>query len=177
MSGPRFPAGYELRPGRPEDAAAIQELERDADRRFNALLGPDWERGWEPSGREELAEAAAAGEIFVVLPPLGPLCGYLWLAELEGQGHIEELAVTRAEGRRGLGGLLVATAEAWAGRRGARALTLTTFSEVPWNGPWYARLGFAAFEPAPGSRLAGLLAEERARFAAPRQAMRKRLES
>lgn len=170
-----FPEGFLLRPGRAEDAAAIQELERDADRRFDALLGPDWERAWAPSGREELEVAAAAGEIFVVLPPRGPLCGYIRLEELDGQGHIEELAVSRAEGRRGLGGLLVATAEAWARRRGYPALTLTTFSEVPWNGPWYARLGFAAFEPAAGSVLAVTLAEEKARFAAPRLAMRKAL--
>jgi hypothetical protein len=26
--------------------------------------------------------------------------------------------------------------------RGATALTLTTFDDVPWNGPYYTRLGF-----------------------------------
>jgi GNAT superfamily N-acetyltransferase len=175
VSGPRFPAGYELRPGQAGDAAAIRELERDADRRFDAVLGPDWERGWAPSAPEELVEAAAAGGLFVVLPPSGPLCGYVFLEELDGAGHIEELAVSRAEGRRGLGRLLVATSEAWARRRGYPALTLTTFRDVPWNGPWYARLGFAEIEPRAGTALAQALAEERARFPAPRLAMRKAL--
>ncbi|WP_410813529.1 hypothetical protein [Micromonospora sp. 067-2] len=30
----------------------------------------------------------------------------------------------------------------WARERGARALTLATFTEVVWNGPYYGRCGF-----------------------------------
>lgn len=32
--------------------------------------------------------------------------------------------------------------------RGLSRHTLTTFLEVPWNGPWYQRHGFAVLEPA-----------------------------
>ena len=40
-------------------------------------------------------------------------------------------------------------------RLGLPCLTLTTFRDVPWNAPWYSRLGF---EPAPDEpRLAELL--------------------
>jgi hypothetical protein len=28
---------------------------------------------------------------------------------------------------------------------GAARVTLTTYADVPWNGPWYARHGFAEF--------------------------------
>jgi hypothetical protein len=31
---------------------------------------------------------------------------------------------------------------AWAQRHGLAALTLTTFTDVPWNMPYYERLGF-----------------------------------
>ncbi len=34
------------------------------------------------------------------------------------------------------------TAAAWAEQRGLAALTLTTYSDVPWNAPYYERLGF-----------------------------------
>jgi hypothetical protein len=34
------------------------------------------------------------------------------------------------------------TAAAWAEQRGLAALTLTTHSDVPWNAPYYERLGF-----------------------------------
>lgn len=45
--------------------------------------------------------------------------------------------------------------ERWAARRGLPALTLTTFADVAWNGPYYERLGFrrlAEGELPPGLR-------------------------
>lgn len=33
-------------------------------------------------------------------------------------------------------------AEAWARQQGLKVMTLTTFTDVPWNAPYYARLGF-----------------------------------
>ena len=30
----------------------------------------------------------------------------------------------------------------WSAQRGAQQLTLTTYRDVPWNAPYYARLGF-----------------------------------
>ncbi|WP_206604336.1 hypothetical protein [Arthrobacter pityocampae] len=32
-------------------------------------------------------------------------------------------------------------------QQGCSALTLTTFADVPWNAPYYARLGFAIVAP------------------------------
>jgi len=36
----------------------------------------------------------------------------------------------------------------WAARRGLPALTLITFRGVPWNAPYYERLGFRELVPA-----------------------------
>jgi predicted N-acetyltransferase YhbS len=44
-------------------------------------------------------------------------------------------------GRR-IGRGLIEHLAAWARERAAPALTLTTFAEVPWNAPYYQRLGF-----------------------------------
>jgi hypothetical protein len=44
----------------------------------------------------------------------------------------------------------------WAAARGIDALTLVTFRAVPWNGPYYARLGFR--DMAPGEITPGLAA-------------------
>ena len=35
----------------------------------------------------------------------------------------------------------------WAKKTGYPAVTLSTFRDVPWNGPFYARHGFRALEP------------------------------
>jgi hypothetical protein len=37
----------------------------------------------------------------------------------------------------------------WAGANGYPAVTLTTFRDVPWNGPFYARLGFRVLDDLP----------------------------
>jgi hypothetical protein len=41
---------------------------------------------------------------------------------------------------------LIATVADWARAHGATALTLRTFDDVPWNGPYYTRLGFRTLD-------------------------------
>lgn len=62
--------------------------------------------------------------------------------------HLHELDVHPHHARQGLGRRLIETVADWARARGAPALTLTTFDDIPWNGPYYARLGFRTLDPA-----------------------------
>jgi GNAT superfamily N-acetyltransferase len=62
--------------------------------------------------------------------------------------HLHELDVHPEYARQGLGRRLIATVADWARAHGATALTLTTFDDVPWNGPYYTRLGFRTLDPA-----------------------------
>jgi hypothetical protein len=58
------------------------------------------------------------------------------------------------------------------------ALTLTAFRDVPWNAPYYERLGFVIVEPPDqGPELAALVRREAATIPsnAPRVAMRRPL--
>ena len=55
---------------------------------------------------------------------------------------IEDVIVDEASNNQGIGRQLIDTARRIAGQEGARALTLTTFRDVPWNEPYYRRLGF-----------------------------------
>jgi hypothetical protein len=49
----------------------------------------------------------------------------------------------------------------WATASGYRAITLTTLRHIPWNAPWYQRLGFRALEDNELSQaLCDLLSEE-----------------
>ena len=52
-----------------------------------------------------------------------------------------------AHGRRGVGEALVDAVLAWSRARGHRAVTLTTLESVPWNAPWYRKLGFRSLAP------------------------------
>ena len=79
--------------------------------------------------------AGAGGTEAVVGFALGVWCG--------ADAHLQELDVVPHRGRRGIGRRLVAEVIAWAGRNHRERLTLTTFAEIPWNAPFYARLGFS----------------------------------
>ncbi|MEU5012529.1 GNAT family N-acetyltransferase [Streptomyces sp. NPDC021749] len=78
--------------------------------------------------------------------------GYLLREPVDGCTHIEQVSVHPDHARRGIGRALIDRAER---DGGPVPLTLTTFAEVPWNAPYYARLGFRVLSDAeltPGLR-------------------------
>ncbi len=92
---------------------------------------------------------------------------------------IYELAVAHGRQRQGAGGSLIATAEAAARALGLKSVFLTTFCDVPFNGPYYARLGYAMVgDAALSPTLQTVMTAERRRWPEPdrlRCAMRKLL--
>lgn len=136
------------------DLERLREIERLAGRLFAEVEMSLVAEG-EPASVEVLRTYSAEGRAFVVDDPdrSGFPAGYLLVGEVDGLAHIEQVSVDPAYGRRGLGALLVGQTVAWARERGYPAITLTTYTGVAWNGPWYERLGFRAVEPStPGLR-------------------------
>lgn len=70
------------------------------------------------------------------------MAGYLVAEPLGRELHIWQMDVTPQFQRRGIGAGLVRAAQIDARNTGFRALTLTTFRDVAWNGEFYARMGF-----------------------------------
>lgn len=62
---------------------------------------------------------------------------------VDGNAHVEQLSVHPDHGRHGLGAQLLGHIGEWARDRGLPEITLTTFTDVPWNAPYYTRLGFS----------------------------------
>jgi len=92
-------------------------------------------------------EARRHGRLWVALADQFPV-GFAHVVVHEpGVAHLEELDVHPEHGRRGLGRWLVATVCACVAERGYRAVTLTTFRDVPWNMPFYESCGFVAVPP------------------------------
>ena len=56
--------------------------------------------------------------------------------------HLQELSVARVFQRRGVGTTLLKALAVDGRNSGFRAITLNTYRDVPWNGPFYARHGF-----------------------------------
>lgn len=88
----------------------------------------------------------------------GALLGFATCEVFADALHLWELAVRREAQRRGVGSSLIAAVVAAARARNLPAVTLTTFRDIPWNAPFYARRGFRQLEAA---ELAPRLAEIR----------------
>jgi len=101
----------------------------------------------ETTSDEELQDAHSRGLLWVALADDVPV-GFAHVKVLEPTvAHLEEIDVHPEHGRRGLGTRLVMAVCAGAARGGYRSVTLTTFREIPWNMPFYARLGFQVILP------------------------------
>jgi hypothetical protein len=115
----------------PADLAALPAIELSGDAMF-AGLGIVF-----PPGPAAVETAIARGASTVVAgdPPVA----FAAVIALDGHPHLEQISVRADQTRNGIGSLLLADVV----RRYGPGLTLLTFRDVPWNGPWYLRHGFA----------------------------------
>ena len=125
-----------------------------------------------------LAAFARGGRAWVYTDEQDRPAAYLLLEIVDGDAHVEQVSVHPDHARRGIGAALLEVAAEWARASDLPALTLTTFANVPWNAPYYARLGF---EVIPAGHLGPGLRRLRSTEAAhgldrwPRVAMRRPL--
>ncbi|HZH04345.1 MAG TPA: GNAT family N-acetyltransferase, partial [Myxococcaceae bacterium] len=126
---------------RPEDLPLLQALERAAGASFRSL-GMHKIADDEPPTVGALAAFQRDGRAWVAVDLEDLPIAYLLAEPVDENAHIEQVSVHPKWARKGLGRALIDQAAAWAARQGLRALTLTTFAEVPWNAPYYERLGF-----------------------------------
>jgi GNAT superfamily N-acetyltransferase len=95
----------------------------------------------------DFIEAQQCGLLWVALADNVPV-GFAHVKVLESMvAHLEEIDVHPEHGRMGLGTRLVKEICQWAAGAGYRSVTLTTFRDIPWNMPFYARLGFEEIPP------------------------------
>ena len=84
---------------------------------------------------------AAQGLVWVA-EDAGRLIGFATCEAFEHELHLWELAVRQDTQGKGAGRALIAAVVDEARARGLPAVTLTTFRDIPWNAPFYARCGF-----------------------------------
>lgn len=144
------------------DAASLPDIERSAAELFRTVPALAWIADDDVLPVEVHLRFIAAGTAWVAVDDAGKLQGFL-SAERFGQAlHIWELAVHRDGQGQGYGRALVSHAIAHARRQQLSAITLTTFRDLPWNAPFYRRLGFDAIEgDALDERLTAVLRHER----------------
>ncbi|HHU39052.1 MAG TPA: GNAT family N-acetyltransferase [Propionibacterium sp.] len=88
-----------------------------------------------------LRKAVLADRIWVAVVG-AQVAGYISAEVVDGNAHIAQVSVAPDYARRGIGKAMIEFVEAWGRTAGCPATTLTTFRDVPWNGPYYLRLSY-----------------------------------
>ncbi|MGE0503602.1 MAG: GNAT family N-acetyltransferase [Rhizobiaceae bacterium] len=134
--------GYSLRAYRDNDAPALLAVENRAAALFR-------DHGYPQVADDPLPDAAAVERLvsgarcWVAAAPDGAPAGFAVAVPLAGWLHLKEVSVDPAHGRLGLGRMLVARVVDAAREAELRGVSLTTFRDVPFNAPFYVKLGFA----------------------------------
>jgi ribosomal protein S18 acetylase RimI-like enzyme len=156
VPGPRM-GRVLIRAPRPDELGLLGDVEVAAGRVFSDV-GMAEIAGDEPMTVEVLGEFLRHGHAWVAVDPddaEGVPVAYLVAEPVDGGLHVEQVSVHPRAARRGVGRSLLDHAATAAARDGLAALTLTTFTQVPWNAPYYERLGFRVVpdaELSPGLR-------------------------
>jgi GNAT superfamily N-acetyltransferase len=147
-----------------QDEPRIALIEAAADQLLVEQFGPELFTEVTP-GKDRVVDP---GFVLVVGRPC---VGFAHVLEERGTAHLQQLAVDPAHGRRGLGTALVNACCEEARLRGASQLSLTTFRDLPFNAPWYARLGFVIIDQPDGVVARHVQQEQPYGRLAPRVAM------
>ncbi|MFF3322728.1 GNAT family N-acetyltransferase [Streptomyces sp. NPDC002889] len=144
------------------DLPLLQDIERAAGRCFRDIGMPEIADD-EPLPLGELARHQEAGLAWVAVDGSDAPVAYLIAVPADGNLHVEQVSVHPDSARRGIGLSLLDHLADHALAGGVPALTLTTFAEVPWNAPYYARCGFRTLsESALGPDLRAIRRQETA---------------
>jgi predicted N-acetyltransferase YhbS len=156
---------FYLRPARETELDAAIEIDDDACTLYTEMGLSFEHEDDDPFFKmesERWAEALRKKRMLMACNNEGERVGFVVFDIVEGRPFVEQISVRRAWMKRGVGRALVERAKRWSVREGE--LWLTTYGDsVPWNKPWYERLGFVEVTDADcGPEINAILAAERA---------------
>lgn len=151
---------FSIRPASLQDAALLSVIEKSAAQLFKTEPGLEWLADSATLPESVLLSHISLGTVWVAQTEAGQLTGFICTEEFDDELHIWELSVHANFQRMSIGKRLMQEAYKHVLSRGLSALTLTTFSDVQWNAPWYAQLGFQIVTASAGQRLVRLLDAE-----------------
>ncbi len=163
----------EVRPARPEDLTVLPGIEKSGDLAFREA-GMNLFADAEPAGPAAHEPVRRAVRLWVAGDRTDRPIGFVRVEIVDDLPHVEQVSVLPSQAGRHTGAWLLAVAADWARDAGYPRMTLRTFTEVPWNGPYYQRLGWRVLpEVESGPQLRILAQREHALGLTrwPRQAM------
>ena len=135
-------ADFTIRKARKDDLPLLGPIERSAAELFRTV-GLDF-LTYGPTMDESLLSAMSiSNHLWVAVNEVDQPIGFAGGEELAGNFHIAEISVSQDAQGKGVGKALMGELMRQAKEEGYPAVTLTTYRNLPWNGPWYHKLGFS----------------------------------
>jgi GNAT superfamily N-acetyltransferase len=136
---------YRVRPARGNEVGELQNIDIASASLFRGTglidFGPLGEPS-QPIPEERLRKGFGDGLIWVAVDNLEELVGFALCSDRGEDLYLDQLSVLPRHGRQGLGTRLVRRCLQEAEARSYKRVSLSTFRKVPWNGPFYKKLGF-----------------------------------
>jgi len=131
-----------IRAARPEEIALLPQIENAADERY-VRVGLRRVLEMPPASVASLEQGRRHGMLWVATSPLNRVVGFALMKLPAGTAWLDQLSVLGRWQGRGLGAALIDRTAQQARALGYDTLYLSTYLDVPWNAPFYARRGFA----------------------------------
>jgi GNAT superfamily N-acetyltransferase len=135
-----------IRAANDQDACLLPDIERSSGEIFRQSPGLEWIADDAVQSQEQHRALIADGIALVAEAQGAGIAAFLNGEVAPDALHIWQIAVHRDQQRHGIGRKLIEAAQQFAIDHGIKALTLTTFRNVPWNEPYYRRLGFVTLD-------------------------------
>ncbi|MEO1476319.1 MAG: GNAT family N-acetyltransferase [Pseudomonadota bacterium] len=136
------PDGYEIRFAEQLDIPALIAADRAASELFRPTgLVPNMGTIPESVPTDILSQAIEDGMVIVVADDQGPV-GFAMNRIQDEVLYLDQISVDPSHGQRGLGRLLILHVFGLAEDHKLGAVVLSTFRDLPWNGPFYRKMGF-----------------------------------
>ncbi|HRK71075.1 MAG TPA: GNAT family N-acetyltransferase [Micropepsaceae bacterium] len=119
----------------------MARLERAASVRFRDIGMPELAEGDHAPPDAEVETMIASGHVLIAEMADAPV-GFAAMGVADDVAHLIEIDVVPEAGGKGIGRALVEEVCRLAHSRGFSRITLSTFRDVAWNAPFYARCGF-----------------------------------
>jgi GNAT superfamily N-acetyltransferase len=134
-------SGYAIRSARVEELTLLAHIEQSAAIRFldtpYAFLVDA-----KPLPLEFVQQRFQAGQVWVAVDQQDTVIGFALAREVDGTLYLQEIDIEPKHGQKGLGYALVDTVRSWANLSDYGVMSLSTFRDIPWNAPFYSKLGF-----------------------------------
>jgi len=130
-----------VRQARPDDVGRLQAIQLAAGDAFRDIGMPAAADTF-PLPAESLSGYRRAGRAWVAADEHDEPVGFVVADVVDGCAHIEQVSVHPAHAGHRIGAMLLDYVADWAAGQDMPAMTLITFRGVPWNAPYYERLGF-----------------------------------